>query len=145
MAAYQGPLDYIQVHPRTMRRKRRCSHTDLKLQCNLLVRPFSPPHLHNGDPELIVKTMRVDHELRVPFLLFKLLLWDQDLHLAVSYLYNPALPADPEAAVLIPGEDAWRGGAGHRFSHLPQRDPGARVLPAPQHDLKHLSAVMRAG
>lgn len=66
-------------------------------------------------------------------------------HLSLSYLHHTSLPADPEAAELVPGEDAWCGSTDQRLAHLTQTDPWASVLPAPQHDLKHLCAVMGAG
>ena len=63
---------------------------------------------------------------------------------AAPYLDHPQLPADPEAAELVPGQDAWRGGTDQRFPHFTHRDPGAAVLPAAQHNLQHLGAVVGA-
>lgn len=60
------------------------------------------------------------------------------------YLDHPRLPADPEAAELIPGQDARRGSADQRIPHFTHRDPGAAVLPAPQHNLQHFHAVVGA-
>lgn len=53
----------------------------------------------------------------------------------LPYLYNASLPTDPEAAELVPGEDAWRGGTDQGFAHLAHRDPGASVLPTPKYNL----------
>ena len=58
------------------------------------------------------------------------------------HLDHPQLPADPEAAELIPGQDARRGSTDQWLPHLAQGDPGAAVLPAAQHDLQHLCAVV---
>lgn len=62
-----------------------------------------------------------------------------------KYLDDAASPTDPEAAELVPGEDAWCGGTDQRFAHLPHGDPGASVLPTAKNDLYHFRAVMRAG
>lgn len=61
------------------------------------------------------------------------------------HLNEASLPADPEAPELVPGEDPRRGRADQRLAHLPQGDPGAGVLPAPEHDLNHFGTVVRRG
>lgn len=61
------------------------------------------------------------------------------------HLYHASLPTDPEAAELVPGEDAWRGGTDQGLTHLAQGDPGASVLPAPKYNLYHFRTVMGAG
>ncbi len=51
------------------------------------------------------------------------------------HLYHACLPTDPEAAELVPGQDAWCGGTDQGLTHLAQGDPGASVLPSTKHDL----------
>lgn len=68
-----------------------------------------------------------------------------DIPAYLAYLKYTPSPTDPEAAELIPGEDAWCDGTDQRFAHLPHGDPGASVLPASENDLYHFRAVVRAG
>lgn len=57
------------------------------------------------------------------------------LILSASHLHHASLPADPEAAELIPGQNTWGGDADKGVAHLAQGNPGASVLPAPENDL----------